>query len=420
MKISTHMKSKLLVIAVSIFILLPVMYVAIKELSYKGKQPKKIDVAAATGPEQFKYTITVPDTAHQYLLLSPFKLYNWKHGNLRIMDLQGNIYVDRYIKGLVNGFKQVRLQEKTYYFYMVNDSASYHIKKIGLNAGHGVLLDSMLHPIKEYHLLAHQDIVPDKGQDLDLHDLILFSPDHYIAIAAYEKKPKNIPDSLHYNPKVNVVANILQEVKDGKVIWQWDATHYPELYTTSIEHNEWGDTTKSQDYAHINALFLDPRDNNLIASFRCLDQTIKINRKTGAIMWRLGGKTSDFNIPEHFRPMRQHAAHFASDGKTLVMLDNGHKTQRKYTRILSFTLDEKSHTIIDMSELPLPDRFAEFMGNATVVGDDYFISGGTGNYIQKRNKLTGKLLFEMTTNQPNYRVYTTDNIYGLEKERGRK
>lgn len=409
------MKSKLLVIGLSIFILLPVMYVAFKELSFRGKKPKNTAVAASTGPEKFTFTITVPDTAHQYLLLSPFKLYNWKHGNLRIMDLQGNVYVDRYVKGLVNGFKQVRLQDKIYYFYMVNDSTTYHIKKIGLNAGHGVLLDSQLNPVKEYHLLAHKDIVPNKGQDLDLHDLILLSPDHYIAIAAYEKKPTNIPDSLHYNPKVNIVANIIQEVDHGKVVWQWDATDYPELYTTSVEHNEWGDTTKSQDYAHINSLFLDPSDNNLIASFRCLDQTLKINRKTGAIMWRLGGKNSDYIIPEHFRPMRQHAAHFGPDGKTLVMLDNGHKSLRKYTRILSFTLDEQNHKITDMSETPIPDKFAEFMGNAFISGDDYIICGGTGNYIQKRNKLTGKLLFEMTTNQPSYRVYTTNNIYGLEK-----
>src|SRR6185436_20143917 len=83
---------------------------------------------------------------------------------------------------------------------------------------------------------------------------------------------------------------------NGVVIWQWDGTDYPEFYSTSVETNDFTNLSKTQDYMHMNSMTIDPRDNNLICSFRNLNQVVKLNRITGNVMWKLGGKNSDFPL----------------------------------------------------------------------------------------------------------------------------
>ena len=49
------------------------------------------------------------------------------------------------------------------------------------------------------------------------------------------------------------------------------------------------------DYFHINSVKLDT-DGNLLVSSRHTWTVYKVNRTTGAIIWRLGGKKSDFAL----------------------------------------------------------------------------------------------------------------------------
>ena len=64
-------------------------------------------------------------------------------------------------------------------------------------------------------------------------------------------------------------------------------------------------------------------DGHVLISLRHLSQVIKINRKTGAIMWKLGGPDGDFTF--HGKdpgPSWQHDARLHEDG-TLSLFDNG-------------------------------------------------------------------------------------------------
>ena len=47
------------------------------------------------------------------------------------------------------------------------------------------------------------------------------------------------------------------------------------------------------DYVHINSIAID-YDSNIVISSRHLNELTKINRKTGAVMWRLGGAHNQF------------------------------------------------------------------------------------------------------------------------------
>jgi arylsulfate sulfotransferase len=404
------MKSKLITIAILSSMVLLVLCFAI--YGCRGKTTQR----AAGKIVPYSYKVNAHDKSLKgYLLTAPYELFKWNRGQLVIMDLDGHIYLQKQIPGAAYDFRQWKINGKVYYSYIINDTTAYHIKRIALTAGHVVLLDAALNEIKQLHLIPHDDIVINKNQSLDLHDIILFSENHYIAIASYEKKVANIPSSLNASPDVKVAADIIQEVDNDKVTWQWDATKYPEFYTTSTEKNHFRDTAMTQDYLHINSLCLDPRDGNLICSFRSNDQVVKINRHTGNIMWRLGGKNSDFPLTDSMVFQRQHHATLIDNNKTLLILDNGDSTKRKTSRVLEFTLDEKHKKVTAFSSFTIPAPYNQYMGSVTKRNGHYFIGGGTGKYVLEIDPKTGKKGFDYTTNQLSYRDYWVESIYGFEK-----
>jgi hypothetical protein len=141
----------------------------------------------------FSFTMTVPDSADKgYLLLAPHVRFNLRYGSIVIMDLAGHIVFQRLVDGAVIDLRQWKLNGSTYYSYGVDDSATSHVN---LSAGHIVLCDSALNDIKQIHLQPHDDITMNSKEDLDLHDFILLSPDHYITMAVYKKNVSNIPVS---------------------------------------------------------------------------------------------------------------------------------------------------------------------------------------------------------------------------------
>ena len=410
------MKSKIVVLIIILIIILPVAYVGMRELRHRGA--RHAAVKKVKPPVPFTFRININDSSLKgYLLISPYELNQWRHGRIIIMDMKGNKYVDRYIKGAVYCFRQWHINGKIYYSYIVDDPRVPHIKKINLTAGHVVLLDSALNEIKQLHLIPHGNIIRDRNQDLDLHDLVMLSENHFITVATYEKTVTNIPDSFHASPYIKVGAPVIQEIVNDSVIWQWDATDYPEFYATSAIHNQYNDTTRTQDYMHINSAVLDPKDGNIVASFRSTDQVVKINRQTGNIMWRLGGKNSDFNMKDGQKFLRQHNAVYTPDGM-LTLLDNGDSTLRQTSRVLQFRLDEQKKKIILFSTMNIPENYAQYMGNVEQDGENYFIGGGSANYILEINK-KGEKHFELIGNQASYRAYKVDSIYGLERQKAR-
>jgi arylsulfate sulfotransferase len=363
-------------------------------------------------PLNFAFAARIKDTIDKgYLLLTPCVRFNLKYGKMVIMDLAGNVRYKKEYIGALSDFRQWNLNGQLFYTYGIDDSSAMHLT---LSGGHFVLLDSSLHEIKQIHLLPHNDISTDKHEDLDLHDIILFSPDHYITMAVYQKTVDNIP--VYLTPAANnkIATTIIQEVNDGKVTWQWDGSKFPEFYFNSELGNHFYDTTAPQDYMHANSMALDPRDSNIILSLRHLNQVIKINRRTGDIMWRLGGKNSDFPISTEQVFLRQHSTVFGEDHQSLLVFDNGEKTARPWSRILEFKLDEQKKVITSFKSLRLPRPFSETRGSAEQSGDDYVVSGGSANYVMIINRITGQKKMELKANQSFYRAYLVKDIKGID------
>ena len=404
------MKAKIFVIAVALFILAPVSYVTyLTYLRPHTSKPRAIPKPIVP-PQQFVYSVNTPkEGGTGYLLCAPFQVNNWRNGQIRIIDMQGRTVFERHFRGMVYDFRQWVLQGNTYYTYIINDSNAYHIPGIALTAGHAVLLDSNLNFIKNIYLHPSHGLNAPKNLGLDLHDIILLSPDHYFTMAVYPHKVSNIPDAIPHHKSVTVASTVIQEVNQGKLVWQWDASKFAEFYAASNRHNVFTDTTTVQDYMHIDAMTLDPTDSNLICSFRDLNQVIKINRSTGEIVWRFGGKNSDFNLQSLDTFLGQH--HITVTGKnSFMLLNNGDSLLRNRSSIVTFNIEERTKKITSYKAYPLPSAFIKQMGSVTKVGDNFLVGGGTAKYIVEIDKKTGKATFELTANQPTYRVYYVNRI----------
>ena len=79
----------------------------------------------------------------------------------------------------------------------------------------------------------------------------------------------------------------------------------------------------------MNSMYIDPKDNNLVCSFRNQNQVIKINRTLdGSVMWRSGRQEQrlpDWQKNQH--PASVLCATTFDTNSTLILLDNGELTK---------------------------------------------------------------------------------------------
>jgi arylsulfate sulfotransferase len=362
----------------------------------------------------FKYTFETKDTSEQgYILLTPSLPANFDYGKIVIVDLNGNLVLERRIEGVVSDFRQWIINGRVRYSYMVHDTAADQTLALAGSARKAIILDSALNEIKQVRLLPNKDILTGNRPGLDHHDFIMLSDDHYITMSLQVKTVNNIPVYLIQSPKTRIAAPLIQEIKNDSVMWQWDGSQYPELYVNSTMGNKFYDTIEPQDYAHMNSMFIDPHDSNLILSLHNNNQVIKVSRRTGDIIWRLGGRNSDFELTVEQVFLRQHHATLIDSGRTLLLFDNGEKSARPYSRILEFGLDEVNKRIASFKAYKVPGPFAGTRGSVQKIGNSYYICGGSANYVLEMDGKSGEKLMELKTNQPLYRAYIVQNIDGI-------
>lgn len=179
----------------------------------------------------------------------------------------------------------------------------------------------------------------------DAHDAILL-PDGSRIMGAYE------PDPANHGREDAVIQHI---APDGTVVLTWNSADHmrpvdPTLTGAAREQamratdtmNPFvGDTpfsdparpvTLRQDYAHVNSWELVDGGQNLLLSFRHTSSLMKVawvgartdGRRPGEVIWRLGGKLSDFTFVDdpYLGPCAQHTGRQLANGNILIF-DNG-------------------------------------------------------------------------------------------------
>jgi hypothetical protein len=142
-------------------------------------------------------------------------------------------------------------------------------------------------------------------------------------------------------------------------------------------------------------------DNNLLISARKTFAVYKVDRKTGEVIWRLGGKSSDFEMGEGTRFAYQHDARRQKDG-TLTIFDNGNTV---FPNGMPKTIEESRGIVLDLDERKMkasllrqythPDGLrAAAAGNVQVLPNgNVFVGWGRALYSSEFDH-GGKLLFD--------------------------
>ena len=134
------------------------------------------------------------------------------------------------------------------------------------------------------------------------------------------------------------------------------------------------------DYFHLNSIGVDS-DGHLLVSARHTSAIYKIHRRSGQVIWRLGGKRSDFTLGPGVSFGYQHDARRHSDG-SITLFDNASSLpfQRGInSRALRLRLDESAKAATLARDYSAPEiRTAWAMGNAQQVADGgVFVGWGT-------------------------------------------
>ena len=340
-----------------------------------------------------------------YLTLQPKPFYMMKISN------DGNVlYYKKDDNNPFFDFKKYNINGKVRYSYI---EINRNIPVVGSFYGLGnvVILDDNFNEIDRVILKDNGKVKKDSG--VENHDFIMIDDGHYI-VSSYDLRiVDNVSEDIESaGSSTKVIASVLQEIKDGEVIWQWDSTDYPQLYNLSVEGNNFTNSSVWQDYIHFNSITIDKKDNNLVCSFRNLDSVIKLDRNTGDILWILGGNGDQFGLGDEQKFSRQHMARILENGD-MTIFDNG--WDYKKTRVLQISVDEENKKIVDYKEFSVANRFSMYMGSAQKIdnSNDVFVIGwGSANTDTaimsevdfKNDKVLSELHFIDDTKQA-YRVY---------------
>jgi Arylsulfotransferase (ASST) len=179
------------------------------------------------------------------------------------------------------------------------------------------------------------------------------------------------------------------DIRTGLVLFQWDSLDHVPL-TDSHAAVPPHKTREPFDYFHLNSIDVDD-DGNLVLSARNSWAAYKINQRTGAIIWTLGGKHSSFKMGPGASFAFQHDVRVRSRHDWFVTVfddGGGPPAVHRQSRGLELFLDVKHKTArrVDQREHS-PHLTTFFEGNfQQLPGLDDFIGWGAQSYFTEYDR----------------------------------
>ncbi|CAN5668078.1 hypothetical protein BH18ACT11_BH18ACT11_06750 [soil metagenome] len=245
--------------------------------------------------------------------------------------------------------------------------------------------------IADHHYREIKRVRAGNGLMGDHHEFLI-TPEDTALITVYSKVAMDL--SGVGGPVDGVVLDgIAQEVdiESGEVIFEWHSLDHVELDESYYQPPP--DLKTSFDYFHINSIDPYP-DGYVTISARRTSTVYKVDRKTGEVVWRLGGKRSDFAMGYGTRTDWQHDARRHPDGR-ITVFDNGGVTEDVESRGIVVEVDEDAMKSTLVGEYTRPhETLAATQGNVQVLPNgNHFVGWGSEPYFSEFSH-DGKLLFD--------------------------
>ena len=126
----------------------------------------------------------------------------------------------------------------------------------------------------------------------------------------------------------------------SRVLFQWSALRHirtRDSYKQRTPGKPW-------DYAHLNSIDVDD-DGHLLVSGRNTHAIYKLHRRTGRVLWTLGGKRSDFRMGRGTRFAWAHDARRQSNGEITIFDNAAAPKVRDESRGLVLDVDERRRRV---------------------------------------------------------------------------
>lgn len=204
------------------------------------------------------------------------------------------------------------------------------------------------------------------GYGTDSHELQVLEDGGYLLLGLRTLKSIDmgqVVDGGH--PSAMVHETCIQEFTAAdELIFQWRAWENLDVTAIGPAHVE-NVRGSSVRVAHMNAIDVDT-DGHILVSSRHLSEVTKIHRRTGEVLWRLGGPHSDFVFVND--PLNgfwcQHDIRAVGVNR-YTLFDNGNNHNPPISRAVEYELDPNEMTATLVWEYrAVPDRYTYYQGNA--------------------------------------------------------
>lgn len=236
-----------------------------------------------------------------------------------------------------------------------NGNVSYGLKDDGVFTRGFVIRDSNFEPL--------DTVSAAKGFKTDVHDLTIAPNGHYllIGVSYLSVDMSQVVEEGRTDAELKG-CHIHELNSDHELVFEWECwDHFKATDAIGVDL-----TQKALDYVHMNSVAVD-YDGHLLISSRNLSECTKINRQTGEVIWRLGGKNNQFNwINDSEGISCQHDIR-PVEGKPgqYTIFDNGNYHETPYTRAIEVLVDTSNMTVEIVWEYRhSPDIYDSSMGNA--------------------------------------------------------
>jgi Arylsulfotransferase (ASST) len=243
------------------------------------------------------------------------------------------------------------------------------------------------------------------GYEPDLHAFQI-TPQGTALITVYDAIRCNL--SAYGGPANGAVADtLLQELdlKTGLVRFEWHSLDHVALADSFLPLRPGGGPTAPWDYFHINSI--DPEQaGDLLVDSRNTWSAYEIDKTSGQIVWRLGGKHSSFTMGPGASPAWQHDAEQQPDG-TITFFDNG-ATPEEHSQsrgiVVRLDLQQMTASLLASFVHPRPLVAGSQGDMQALAGGHWFLGWGQEPYFSEFAP-GGQLLFDAHLPSP-YQSYT--------------
>ncbi|KAF1975127.1 hypothetical protein BU23DRAFT_634144 [Bimuria novae-zelandiae CBS 107.79] len=249
----------------------------------------------------------------------------------------------------------------------------------------------------------------------DLHESSITADDTALVII-YTRKPADF-STVNGTQDGWIFENIFQEIdiESGELVFEWNASTHVGLNETYKELSDAGNEDSPFAYFHMNSVEKDANGDYIISA-RGMDCVYKISRDDGSVIWRLGGRQSDFALGEGVAFDFQHDAGWVDDAQTrMTLFDNGAYGEDEYSRGLLLDVDQDDMTVSLVREFINGATFGQFMGGLQLIepsndSSNFFLGYGSEPFFAEFDSEGDLLLdtqFGASNVVNNYRAYET-------------